>query len=335
MRVFHDSDRNRWELKLTLGAAKRVFDETGVDLLNPTKIGTDGRAVLQKLVTGDLLVGGVVFAMIGDQIRERKLDKKEVYDAFDAATITATSTPFWRSCAIFLSLAVASISRKRSKKSVRTPKPSTKRSRRRPGRLERNCATCRTRKPFRFSRANVRRIMRLRRGGERTRLRARRAPLRRRRERARRRAKRRQLQSVLRRGNGRRGRRRYERVHSPNARLEKRRRSNGDAFFNANGTFRRRSSRRRLARASGRRRRARDRERSQTLGAVRVPRRSRERGFCGRVALRRSRAYDLSPWRRATVAIRGGLRRLGRAGRSSKRGRRFWLALPEARRGIF
>lgn len=97
MRVFHDSDRNRWELKLTLGAAKRVFDETGVDLLNPTKIGTDGRTVLQKLVTGDLLVGGVVFAMIGDQIRERKLDEKEVYDAFDAATITATSTPFLRS----------------------------------------------------------------------------------------------------------------------------------------------------------------------------------------------------------------------------------------------
>ena len=29
MRLFHDSDRNRWELKLTLGAAKRVFDETG------------------------------------------------------------------------------------------------------------------------------------------------------------------------------------------------------------------------------------------------------------------------------------------------------------------
>ena len=95
MRVFHDSDRNRWELKLTLGAAKRVFDETGVDLLNPTKIGTDGRTVLQKLVTGDLLVGGVVFAMIGDQIRERKLDEKEVYDAFDAATITAMCDAFF------------------------------------------------------------------------------------------------------------------------------------------------------------------------------------------------------------------------------------------------
>lgn len=95
MRVFHDSDKNRWELKLTLGAAKRVFDETGVDLLNPTKIGPDGRTVLQKLVSGDLLVGGVVFAMIGEQIRERKLDENEVYEAFDAATITAMCDAFF------------------------------------------------------------------------------------------------------------------------------------------------------------------------------------------------------------------------------------------------
>ncbi len=230
MRVFHDSEKNRWELKLTLGAAKRVFDETGVDLLNPTKIGPDGRTVLQKLVTGDLLVGGVVFAMIGDQIRQRQLDESEVYEAFDAATITAMRDAFFAELSdFFIARGRDYLAKALEEESVRTPKSSTRRSRRLPGRLERNCATCWTRKLSRLPRLDVRRVVRLRRSGERTRLRTRRAPVRRRRERARRRPERGQLQPASRRGNG--DSRRYGRVRSPNARLKrKRRRFIGDAF---------------------------------------------------------------------------------------------------------
>ncbi|MBP3531641.1 MAG: hypothetical protein J6K25_10750 [Thermoguttaceae bacterium] len=99
MRYFHDSERNQWELTLNLGAAKRVYDALGVDLLNPSQESDDGRAITIRLAFDDFLLGRVVAEMIAPQAKARQLSRDELDALFDARTLAAAEKAFfaeWR-----------------------------------------------------------------------------------------------------------------------------------------------------------------------------------------------------------------------------------------------
>jgi hypothetical protein len=99
MQAFHDSERNRWELALNLGAAKRVYDALGVDLLNPAQPTDDGRALTVRLAFDDFLLGRVVVEMIAPQAEARHVSREELDALFDARTLAAAEKAFfdeWR-----------------------------------------------------------------------------------------------------------------------------------------------------------------------------------------------------------------------------------------------
>lgn len=99
MQYFHDSERNQWELTLNLGAAKRVYDALGVDLLNPSQESDDGRAMTIRLAFDDFLLGRVVAEMIAPQAEARHISREELDALFDARTFAAAEKAFfaeWR-----------------------------------------------------------------------------------------------------------------------------------------------------------------------------------------------------------------------------------------------
>ena len=99
MRYFHDKDHNRWALELNLGAAKRVYDALGVDLLNPAFVCDNGQTVSARLCYDDLLLGRVVLEMIAPQAEAVRVSRDELEANFDAKTLCDAEGAFfdeWR-----------------------------------------------------------------------------------------------------------------------------------------------------------------------------------------------------------------------------------------------
>ena len=67
MRSFRDKTGRAWSIDLTIGAAKRVLQASGFDLVNPSSKSSDGRELVERL-DGDLIaVYEVLWAFIEPQ----------------------------------------------------------------------------------------------------------------------------------------------------------------------------------------------------------------------------------------------------------------------------
>lgn len=97
MRKFKDTQDREWYIKLTLGSAKRVLDETGQDLLNVT--GDEGS--LMTLLEQDILMGSVIACLLGPQFEERGMGADDVEDTFDGPTLLKSQKAFMEEWADF------------------------------------------------------------------------------------------------------------------------------------------------------------------------------------------------------------------------------------------
>lgn len=95
MTDFKDSQGRIWTIKLTLGAAMRVRDRLGIDVLNPVKLATDGdEPMLTRLAYDMLLVGQIVATLLEEQAKERGIDPVVLMDDFDGETCAAAHNAF-------------------------------------------------------------------------------------------------------------------------------------------------------------------------------------------------------------------------------------------------
>ncbi len=89
---FKDSTGREWSIRLTIGAALDVYDETGVDLLNPLAAAEGGGlSAVDSLIASPALLAEVVYFCC----RARTTDKKNFLDHLDGAAFKRASDAFW------------------------------------------------------------------------------------------------------------------------------------------------------------------------------------------------------------------------------------------------
>jgi len=97
MKTFKDAADRTWELSVTIGAAKRIKDTLGVDLLQLDKPAEgDQRPILTRLGMDELLLAEVILCIIGEeQFAKHDITPEQVVDAFDGKTILKAQTAFY------------------------------------------------------------------------------------------------------------------------------------------------------------------------------------------------------------------------------------------------
>ena len=67
MKRFNDSTGVEWKIELTLGSAKRIKDDLGIDLLCPAK-DNEGKTAVERLWGDAWLMGEAILCLLSDQI---------------------------------------------------------------------------------------------------------------------------------------------------------------------------------------------------------------------------------------------------------------------------
>lgn len=94
MKTFTDKKDRVWKINLTLGAAKRVFDATGFNLLDPTSNTEMEVPIAVRLLLDDLFFGKVIAELIKPQCAANNVKESEIYDVFDAETLKKAQDAF-------------------------------------------------------------------------------------------------------------------------------------------------------------------------------------------------------------------------------------------------
>ncbi len=95
MRTFTDTRGNTWEIAITLGAAKRLRDRAGIDLLRPEAKGPDGVPGITALAIDEYLQAEAIATLIEPQMAAANIAPEAVPDIFDGATLAAAQAAFW------------------------------------------------------------------------------------------------------------------------------------------------------------------------------------------------------------------------------------------------
>lgn len=93
MQKFKDNANHSWEIALTIGAAIKVKDRLGVDLLQP-EVGDP--PLLTRLGTDEMLLAQVIATLLESQFEENKVDESYIYDCFDASTFARAHEAFYK-----------------------------------------------------------------------------------------------------------------------------------------------------------------------------------------------------------------------------------------------
>ena len=92
MKKFTDKNKNDWILNLTVGTAKRVKADCGIDLINIIDIKTGAeKSILEELATNPILLVDVLFSLCRKQAEEKGIDDFAFADIFDGETIQNAS----------------------------------------------------------------------------------------------------------------------------------------------------------------------------------------------------------------------------------------------------
>ena len=80
MTTFNDKQKKTWSLELTVGSARRVKNETGVNLLNMISLEPDGKAStaeLEKLIEDPFALVNVLFTLCAKQAEESSVSGED------------------------------------------------------------------------------------------------------------------------------------------------------------------------------------------------------------------------------------------------------------------
>ena len=94
MTTFNDKQKKTWSLELTVGSARRVKNETGVNLLNMISLEPDGKAStaeLEKLIEDPFALVNVLFTLCAKQAEEGGISGEDFAERFDADVIMAAT----------------------------------------------------------------------------------------------------------------------------------------------------------------------------------------------------------------------------------------------------
>ena len=94
MTTFTDKQKKTWSLELTVGSARRVKNETGVNLLNMISLEPDGKAStaeLEKLIEDPFALVNVLFTLCAKQAEEGGISGEDFAERFDADVIMAAT----------------------------------------------------------------------------------------------------------------------------------------------------------------------------------------------------------------------------------------------------
>ena len=95
MKTFKDSAGQEWTINITLGAARRVKEECGINLLALDEESEDGTSVLAILGTDELLLGGVIAEILRPQFAERDTTAEEVSENFGPEVVLESTNAFF------------------------------------------------------------------------------------------------------------------------------------------------------------------------------------------------------------------------------------------------
>lgn len=93
MKSFIDAQGRNWSITLNLGAAMKIRDRLGVDLLQP-ELGDP--PLLTRLGTDELLLGEVVCVLLESQFEVHNVTAEDVYKAFDGKTLQDAQEAFYQ-----------------------------------------------------------------------------------------------------------------------------------------------------------------------------------------------------------------------------------------------
>lgn len=96
MNQFVDKSGQAWPLSITIGAARRVLNKLGVNLLDPSSKTDNELGLSQRLLYDDLFLLDVVGTLLEPQLTERALDKERFFDCVDGATVKRIEETFWK-----------------------------------------------------------------------------------------------------------------------------------------------------------------------------------------------------------------------------------------------
>lgn len=94
MKTFTDKKNRKWELELNVGSARRVKDETGVNMLNLLSLESNGRAStepLEKLIDDPFALVNVLCVLCRKQAEKENISDEEFAEIFDADVIEAAT----------------------------------------------------------------------------------------------------------------------------------------------------------------------------------------------------------------------------------------------------
>ena len=94
MKTFIDKKNRKWELELNVGSARRVKDETGVNMLNLLSLESNGRAStepLEKLIDDPFALVNVLYALCRKQAEKENISDEDFAEIFDADVIEAAT----------------------------------------------------------------------------------------------------------------------------------------------------------------------------------------------------------------------------------------------------
>jgi len=97
MKSFKDTAGRQWNISVTIGAAKRIKDTLGVDLLRLDKPSEDDKLpLLTRLGVDELLLAEIICCLIGEkQFAEHNVTEDDIRDSFDGSTMLAAQTAFY------------------------------------------------------------------------------------------------------------------------------------------------------------------------------------------------------------------------------------------------
>jgi hypothetical protein len=98
---FRDSEGRTWKLKMTLGVARRVADELGIDLLDLTSAQKDGEPLMTRLGVDLSLLVDVLYLMVKPQADQQGVDSETFGESLDGDTIAEARTAFWEALSDF------------------------------------------------------------------------------------------------------------------------------------------------------------------------------------------------------------------------------------------
>ncbi|MDD3585818.1 MAG: hypothetical protein PHQ75_01435 [Thermoguttaceae bacterium] len=93
MKTFVDTQGRTWSITLNLGAAMKIRDRLGVDLLQP-ELGDP--PLLTRLGTDELLLGEVICNLLESQFDVHKVTAEDIYNAFDGKTLQDAQEAFYQ-----------------------------------------------------------------------------------------------------------------------------------------------------------------------------------------------------------------------------------------------